>query len=458
MGPTTTVQTVVTDYEGSLRNAAHAVFPEANLIGCDVHFQRAVAQWAYKAGAYSAKASPTASIAVRRAMALCFLPQHFIEMGIQVIEAEVGDTTFGKKFVNYLRTTWLRVTISVYSERLRTTNGCETFHWRIQRVHDCMNNNINQFIERLRSIESMCAISIRQFHKCLQSKKQQLVEKMHRSIEDIFELKCGRLPDADRVRNFLDCTLHFADKIHKHYQAQKVNKSKDSSGLDLLIASKETSRTNKKPSKANSVTVTVLFNPHEEIYKKRTVMLKSDDEIRVRRQYDKVVSTKHNVVIADPSLSLLHASMSLTKEGELEIRDDGSEHGTYINDRRLSFCGVTSPCFTLTTEDVVAFGTVTFTIQIIAVAAPTSSVPATPTEVSEVTFRTISGDKIPERNLRLTENVATIIGKATQNKPALRANAYYPLAQIGPKHAHIVWTGTTYFLKSVSPKILCYKQ
>lgn len=128
----------------------------------------------YSAGAHSAKATQANVTAVRRASVLCYMPQDLIPMGIAVIEADVGETVFGKRFIKYWRTTWMNRSISIHDERIRNTNGSETFHWRVQRVHNRAQNNINQFLTQLRTIESMCAVSISQFHKCILSKQQQM--------------------------------------------------------------------------------------------------------------------------------------------------------------------------------------------------------------------------------------------------------------------------------------------
>lgn len=166
MGPNTHVERIISDYEPAIRIAAHQVWPNAILQGCAVHFQRAIAHWAYINGAYRHNTDLCIVTAVRRAFALCYLPPDYTAMGIQVIEEDIGTTPFGQKFVQYLLY-WLNQEISVYGQPERTTNGCETFRWRIQRHHDRLNNNINQFISQLRDIESRCSTSIRQFTKCV---------------------------------------------------------------------------------------------------------------------------------------------------------------------------------------------------------------------------------------------------------------------------------------------------
>lgn len=111
----------------------------------------------YAHGGYASNISPNVLEVVRMAYALCYLPEDFVAMGIETINNLMQGNAFGRKLVAYLRSTWLKEKISVHNQLTRTTNCCETFYWRIQRVHDRMHNNINQFIKQLKEIESMCA-------------------------------------------------------------------------------------------------------------------------------------------------------------------------------------------------------------------------------------------------------------------------------------------------------------
>lgn len=176
-----------TDYEAPLRNAAVSVFRKVRLVGCAIHFQRAVAHWGYINGVYGKNRTEQNITAIQRATPLCYFPKEFFEAVVAVIEIGVGNTPFGNKLIDYLRSYWGLQDISVCGELTRSINGSETFHWQIGRVHDKTHNNINQFIRQLQNIEYRCALSIKQFHNCIQSRKQQMIEKMHADIENIFD-------------------------------------------------------------------------------------------------------------------------------------------------------------------------------------------------------------------------------------------------------------------------------
>ncbi len=83
---------------------------------------------------------------------------------------------------------------------------------------------------------------------------------------------------------------------------------------------------------------------------------------------------------------------------------------------------------------------------------PTTNDPIAPiTESIAVTLKCQSGDTVPERNIKLSKNQPTIVGRATVSHPASRANAMYQLPQLGPVHALLNWTGSSFQIKSMSP-------
>lgn len=451
LGEGTAVITIITDYETSLRNAASYVCPDARLIGCAVHYQRAVANWCYKHHIMSEHKTKANLLAMRQAMTLCYMPRDFFEMAVIAIEKEAGANAFIVKLVGYLRATWKSEDISVFGEFDRSVNGCETFHWRIQRMHDKVHNNINQFIERLRQIESMCALSVKQFHNCSLSKAQMVVEKRHRDLEESFDLQCGREPDADRILRFLNASLHFSDNIYNHFVQCGLRKQKNVSGTELLIADRLEEANVQMVKHTKRAHYTVTLTPVVGAHNERIMTTKCGVELVVGRVERHRQAAKNNFLINDPSVSIPHASLWIAKDGTFEIRDNGSQNGTFVNGRRLSYSGVLSPCLTLrNTGDEVTFGSVSFSVKV--TKEPTANEPIAPvTESIPITLKCKHGDNaIPERNIRLSKNVATVVGRATANKPATRVNALYQLPQIGAVHALLNWTGNNFHIKPMS--------
>lgn len=105
LGPNTTVRKIRSDYEKAIRIAAHAVFPNARIVGCAIHFQRAVAAWANKHGVYGRNRTERNFVAITRATALCYFPKEFFDATVHAIEIGVGNTAFGKKLIAYLKKT-----------------------------------------------------------------------------------------------------------------------------------------------------------------------------------------------------------------------------------------------------------------------------------------------------------------------------------------------------------------
>lgn len=107
----TTVFSMMTDYEDAPRTAFAKYYPEADQDGCGIHYIRAVGEYSIKKGIYADPLKKIARECATKAFALCYYPDEFVEHGINHIEkpAPVAGPSaeFCKGLISYLRSTWL---------------------------------------------------------------------------------------------------------------------------------------------------------------------------------------------------------------------------------------------------------------------------------------------------------------------------------------------------------------
>lgn len=278
-----------------------------------------------------------------------------------------------------------------------------------------------------------------------------MIEKMHSNIENIFDVELHKEPEVSAITNFFARTVHFTKYVHNHFIAKADKSNGTKTGHSLLIADKfvEAALAKQKRNKRYPA-VTVVLVPTDTAHKRRMLTLKVDEDVNVRKQRYRVQPAKNNIVINDIRVSPQHATLRVTKKQIIEIRDNGSNDGTFLNGHRLSSSGVVSPCFILKHNDIVTFGLVEFKVIVLRPATQNAPADTDLTDSVAVTLRTEHGDDLPERNVRLFKNRAVIIGQATKRNPAIRANTLFQFKFIGPRHAHIAWTGSNFYIKSLS--------
>lgn len=185
-----------------------------------------------------------------------------------------------------------------------------------------------------------------------------------------------------------------------------------------MVAGKENESASVPSGNTNQHT-TLMLTPTNPVHKCRTFKIIARFPVAVGKQHKGVVPATTNVVIADKSVQKHHASIALVLNKNVEIRDEGTTTGTFLNRHRLSCNGVVSPCYRLNSGDIIVFGTVEFRVDILN-DTMNDSTPILENETIEITLRSIAGDVMPQRNVVLTKNVIQKINRATKSKPPLR--------------------------------------
>lgn len=155
------IEVSMSDYEAAVINAVQKVFPEVEAKGCFFHYSKAVVKKARKLGLFNA-ADDTNTIrcAIKYAASLALLPRKFIVDGMALVEDKLNDTLESRKFMRYMRRQWLKKDISVYKDKVRTNNACESMHRRFITVVGKPHPTVFNFIRFIQEFENHAAIEL----------------------------------------------------------------------------------------------------------------------------------------------------------------------------------------------------------------------------------------------------------------------------------------------------------
>lgn len=177
----------MTDYEPALENANKTVNPDVENRHCFFHFSKAVNDYAYNLGLFKmANDNNTIKVAINYASCLALLPQQLISAGISRVEEKLTDSPKCRKFTAYLRRNWVNKTnISVFGDKVRTNNACESLHRRLLCLIGKPHSNVFDFLIALQRFDNRSSLKMHQDinNICTQRKRNKEYERKDQIIE-----------------------------------------------------------------------------------------------------------------------------------------------------------------------------------------------------------------------------------------------------------------------------------
>ena len=152
LAPHFSPNTIMTDFEGALRNSLNQAFNTSSILGCWFHFTQAVRRKMQSLGlANVIEDEEGAHYLIKKVMCLPLLPAESIPDGLNQIMEENESLTLYPLF-GYINRFWLRQIgaeqLSLYNRPFRTNNAIESFHSRLKRIMG-VHPNIYIFVQKL---------------------------------------------------------------------------------------------------------------------------------------------------------------------------------------------------------------------------------------------------------------------------------------------------------------------
>lgn len=445
----TEVESYMSDYECSSRSAVNLVWPHCKILGCAVHFQRAVFKFGRRENVYSEKTQPFAKNLLAQVYGLCYVPQFLMGVAYKVLEDQaVGETAeFGGILMEYLNTVWLEKNISVAEEEVRVNNGSEIFHWSIQRMHNWLKNNILDFTKFVRKIHLKSSIEFCQWSTGKSSLKQKKLEEAHTALQQTLQNDIPVLGEYNAVskfiknsRNMTKLATNFFDSVKSTLTDEEIDFT------DLFIGDSNVSKT--APMNITQKPVKVQFHCSGESiplkFLKRFISF-SSAPIKIGLADNDHLPATDNLFFWDKSLTSEHAELK-SVDGKIYIRDLGSSIGSFINSQRIQTVHKMSHPIQINDGDTLQFGKITITVHL----ATGTTIENVKKDRSTAIIKFSCADvDIPERVVHLSNVSQVVMGRSRPNKRPSVNNAYFNSNYVA--HAKIWYTQSSLYLLPMGP-------
>jgi len=218
---------IMTDYEGALRNSLAAAFATSNLSGCWFHYTQAIYRKVQQLGLSEAISEESANFVIKKIMSLPLLPANKIMEGFEEIMMQADST--GVDFFplfGYINRFWMRQIgeeqLSVNNSPERTNNTIESFHARLKRFIG-IHPNIYVFVHKLVLLSLQAKTDCQRLARGLAlSRKKKAKYALHDRQLQI----CKERLDADvySVKDFLEAVKHYVGKhiVHPRETSEEV--------------------------------------------------------------------------------------------------------------------------------------------------------------------------------------------------------------------------------------------
>lgn len=144
------------DYELAALNAIQKVFPDINVVGCYYHWSQAM--WRNAKKIFGQRRTKPEKRLVGLCAVLPLLSKSCLFSGWEYIRQQYGHTENKKikRFLRYLEKQWLTRDISkilsVFGNRHRTNNVCESWHTKINSIINKKNTNILTLLNEVKKL------------------------------------------------------------------------------------------------------------------------------------------------------------------------------------------------------------------------------------------------------------------------------------------------------------------
>lgn len=451
---TTTVESFMADYECASRVAVKEVWPTCKVLGCAVHFQRAVFKFGRDEGIYSDKTKVYERQLLAQVYGLCYLPEDNMKKAYEILEAQaIGDLEpFGKRLLHYLRTYWSNKNISVANEDVRVNNGSECFHWSVQRMHSWLRNNILDFVAFVRDIHMKSTTEFGQWVTIQSSKRQKQLEQTHLHIQDNLRINIQTLGEEKAVKKFFSDSLMLTKRARTFFDNIRSDLPFDEIDFtDLLIQEKTTQTPKSDGTSSTRIEMIAECSGIAQTLKlsNRSITFSSSEPIILGGGYDNSDVTAANLKFSHKSISNRHAEFRLINDS-IYMRDLGTDAGTVVNGKRFGLAQIVADPLHINNNDILQFGDLTITVSLKTIERNERQKQKMSNTTATVHL-TSEDIHTPERVIQLSNTDTTVIGRCRPTAPSSVDNGFFNNSSIAYKHAELWFTDNSLFINPIGP-------
>lgn len=316
-----------------------------------------------------------------------------------------------------------------------------------------MQNNPLQFLKLLQDVTFKISNELSQWNCFRQSNRQRKVEAAIIENMKVLNEEYDHYGSSIALSNFLHATKPLTKHIHKALHIiQHSDDNNDIDLSDLLVPDLSTSKNLCTKTIHQKQTMKIQLTPvSNDSFVPKTFTITNEQPSQIGRNVERGIAAPSNLLFNNDTISFNHAEMMINN-GRLYIRDLGSEHGTFVNDKRTGRAGVPWTPQLIEHGCHLRLGTIDMILNIIPKVIPTRNVSETETRVTTKTVTVLienGSDELSIRVIPLRENRKEIIGRSTTRNPPSPHNALIQTSGISTKQVEIWTKNGNVFLKAL---------